>query len=438
MMAKPNPARPQAKAKKKRSATFLLIQIGVGGVVGVVFAVVILKFLGAFNFGFGRAQEGPVGVAESRDVSPGISKEIPNPPRAAGLNDVKKPITRNPDKPPEETSPLVSSPPKKEPETPDVGPATVIRLPMAKEALAEHFSKSKLPEARFWWCDEGVFELDNKGEFRFTTKAGVSSQFQPMGASNDFLELENERHDLRVRLFADHAESSTAPFEDFSPTYSAGKWLVAPDQTGVDWFFRAIVELESVCRKSRSASKEYMKTLFAAAEKLRAVGKLKDVPFGFDLPAEQERFERFGFVPWTAPLLPMTIEYLQECRKMHRNEETAYDRVASKLNGQRERAAKDFLEYHQWRHARAWPLAVLAWTDAANSKEVHHTLMSNGTVNDPSSKDTWKITGDVLDVDIGESRVRIKIGQTGKDFSLLGQEKPVTGNFLFEPMRVAY
>ena len=123
---------------------------------------------------------------------------------------------------------------------------------------------------------------------------------------------------------------------------------------------------------------------------------------------------------------------------MHRNEETAYSRVASKLNGQRERAAKDFLEYHQWRHARAWPMAVLAWTDAASGKEVHHTLMSNGTVNDPWSKDTWKLTGDVLDVDIGESRVRLKIGQTGKDFSLLGQEKPVTGKFLFEAVRVAY
>lgn len=445
MMAKSNPLRPPPKAKKKRSATFLLLQIGAGGGVGVVLAIIILKFLGADYFGFGRAKEGPVGIAESRAIAPETSKEVsrkaaPKPSATERPVTNKKPTTKAPEKPPHVETPLVSTPSIKEPEETQVTPPpmTIVRTPLSKEAIAKHFSNAKIPAARFWWCDEGVFELDNKGEFRFTTKAGVASQYLPLSAKTEYLEIENVPRDLRIRLFADHAESSTTPFEAFKPIYSTGKWLVAPDQTGVDWFFRATADLESACRQSRVAAKDYMKNLFLAAEKLKGAGKLKDVPFGFDLPAEQERFERTGFVPWAAPLLPMTAEYVQECRKMHRNEETAYGRVAAKLNGQRERVAKDFLEYHQWKHTRAWPIAVLAWSDEANGKEQHYSLMSNGAVNDSSSKDTWKMIGDVLDIDIGESRVRVKISQTGKEFTLLGRDKPVTGRFLFEPARVAY
>lgn len=431
--------------KRKRSPAFLIAQIVGGGVVGIGIAMLVLKYLGADYFGFGRAPEGPIGISDSRKIA---SEKPPiNPPKKPGNHPVQKQPARTQKPGDSAAKPIAKSSP--DPLIPGDEPTTETpketapveakeRVPLSKESLAEFFVQAKLsPATKYWWCEKGVFELNDRGGFQFVLPNGGSSHYWPVEFTEQYLELDNEPHSQRVRLFADHAESASEPFTTYTPLYTAGKWIVTSDQTGLDWFARGIVELDATSRQSRVAAKEYMTKLFEAAEKLKAANKLKDVPFGFDLAAEKERFARTGFVPWTAPLLPMTAEYIQECRKMHRNEQSAYDRISLRLNGQREKAAKDFLEYHQWRFARAWPLAILAWKGESGA-DAHYALLSNGVVNIESSKDTWKLTGDILDVDIGEKRVRLKIHQQGKEFSLIGADPPVTGKFLYEGARVAY
>jgi len=284
---------------------------------------------------------------------------------------------------------------------------------------------------------------------KFAPRVGAPSHYWPAASTDQYLELDNEAHNQRVRLYADRSEFAVEPFEKYVVLYASGKWITPPEHTGVEGFPKAIKEVEIASGQSRVTAKAYMTNLFTAAEKLKAANKLKDVPFGFDLAVERERFDRTGLVPWTAPLLPMTAEYLQECRKMHKNEEAAYNRIALRLNGQRDKPAKDFLEYHQCRFARGWPLGVVTWKDDTGADK-HHTLYSNGAVDDDvtedakkeadkeASKDTWKLTGDILDVAVSGRRFRLKINQQGKEFTIIGSEPPVLGKFLFEPVKVAY
>lgn len=440
--------RPQPP-RKKRSSALLFAQIGGGGAVGIMLAIVILRVLGADYFGFGRAPEGPVGISEKRDLARN------DPPKASANKPVKpqQPRTKQPsnsrttprDQGSENPPQTFDEPPKFE-EPPAAPPEKTERVPLDKEAIGAFFAKAQIsPACKLWWTSEGVFELDDRAGMKFAPRVGAPSHYWPAASTDQYLELDNEAHNQRIRLFADHAEFAADPFEKYVVLYASGKWITPPEQSGVDGFPKAINEVEIASRQSRVTAKEYMTNLFAAAEKLKTANKLKDVPFGFDLKVEKDRFDRMGLVPWTAPLLPMTAEYIQECRKMHKNEEAAYNRIALRLNGQREKLAKDFLEYHQWRFARAWPLGVVTWKDDSGADK-HHTLYSNGAVDDETSsdtnkdasKDTWKLTGDILDVAVNGRRFRLKINQQGKEFTIIGSEPPATGKFLFEPVKVAY
>jgi hypothetical protein len=448
------PARETPPPKKRRSTTLLMLQISIGGCAGVAIALLVLKGL---NVGIFSNEEPNKSVADKQIV---ILDREPNAPTPKPKSPTTQPGDRNSGSPnsankPREQGPVVSTPstkPKNKStrpngplitsiprETIDAKPERAPRMPIAKETLGAHLAKAKIPAAaQVWWSDRGAFEFDNTGSLRSIDFLGKKSHYLPMASTENYLEIESDSHQERIRLFLDHAEVSREPFETYEPLYPQGKWVVASDQTGVDWFPKAIVDLNTALHKSRTTAKEYMGNLFTMADKLKAANKLKDVPFGFDLNVEREGFTSRGLVPWSAPLLPMTDEYLQECRKLHKNEDAGYNRIAQRLTTQREKAAKDYLKFHQWKNARAWPIAVLSWSDGSSGKDVRYTLFSNGAVNDPFSKVGWKLTKDVLEVDIGERRVRLRIGATGKDFSVLGQEPPVTGAFVFDGEKLAF
>lgn len=447
------PPREARKSKPNRRSTILLAQIALGGVGGVLIALGILRYL---EVGVFRTADNTPVTSESRDQNqadsissvPALKVEEQESRNARSISSAasgrlrdKALDARTP--PSIAVSSESSSDLKPTGSDPPINASAVAaadpRTPIAKEALAEYLAMAKInAAAQAWWCDRAAFEFDSTGSLRFIDHLGKKGLYLPMTATETYLELESDSHQDRVRLFLDHAEIAREPFLAYAPFYPQGQWVVSSEQTGVDWFPKAIIDLNTALYKSRTSSKEYMASLFSMAHQLQTANKLKDIPFGFELDIERERFTQRGLVPWSAPLLPMTEKYLQECRKLHKNEDAGYNRIAQRLTSQREKLAKEYLEFHKWRNARSWPVAVLNWKDPASGLVLRQTLFRNGTVSDPYSKNHWKLTKDILEMDLGERRVRVRIGVTGKDFSLIGQEPPVTGTFVFDSERVAF
>jgi hypothetical protein len=438
--------RSTAQANKKRGGSLLMMQIGIGGTIGVVIALAILKIL---NVGPFRIDQ----VAQSA-VNPLPASPPGNqlPPKQNRPDPLAAPVKRpNPNAaPPARDGDVIDNrqPPGAEPFDEATSPFRPERRPSGElDALSETEIESAptrvvFPElfdlfrranvnqsARVWWCPKFGLALDDQGTFRSVDDRGEKGFFYPIGATEQYVEVESESGSRRLRLFAAHVEMGLPPFKEFKPFQVDGAWAIGPEQTEIDWFPGALNELEKFCSAARYTLNEAMVRQHEKVSSLFLAKQLKNVPFGFDPTQEGEKFRTQGLISWAEPLLPMTEQYISECGKLHRAQEVAYAKVASRLKSPREQLAKGFLAFHQWRFTATWPVAVLKWTDPATGTEVAHTLFSNGTVNDEFSKNGWKLAGGVLRVDLGDKAVRIRIGQTGKEFTVLDLETPIKGIF---------
>lgn len=435
------------KAKGIRNPVRVLWQVFVGGGTGVMIGLLLLTYyFESGPFAKHGEQNRVVAFAEppkaEKFAPPSVDNKIQNNPNAndnAGealdRKNQRRKLVRN-------------APNDREAENRALGPPDAIREgnfgapPQFQEPprqmdlarMQDALLKAKVPQgARIWWCQKGFFTFEAADYITLTDLSGRRKFYRVVGATEKYLELESEQRDERVHLYVDHAESSKAPFKNFLPLFSDGAWITALDTEAYPWLSGAMTDLEAGCQNTRNEVKQATRTLLLQAQTTAENKKVKEVPFGFSMASERERFEATGFVSWAKPLWSITETHIDTCRKAQKTIDIAYNRIATRVHAEHEKETKAFLAYHKWRHG-TWPLAVVLWKDPVTGKEEHHVLLSDGSVDGSDSELNWKFNGGLILVELGDRRVKLRPDEMGREFNVVGAGKPTTGIFLFEAL----